>query len=442
VTVAALATLSALLAAVPADAARLELRVRDAVASALAQGADAARAEAVVALARAERRRAGLVTPSNPVLSASLADDEQHADEGEWSNAVSLSQELWVPGQRGARVAAAEAELLAAELHRDWVRRRVAATTAAACTRLDVARRAEAHLTELAALLERLDEIAAIRLAAGDVSELERQRVGAEVEAARAELLLQGLQTARAREDLSRLVGVTLDEGVVVPDAPEPLGWDRFEGLAIEDVAEQRPDVRSAVARLDRAAARLRVERRERWPRPTLSVGLETERSVFGPDDFVGLPPEIEKLRLRDRDRFLVTELTFALPIFDANGSDIAEAIALHAQAAADLRAARLDARSELRLLAERGRALGQAHAALATASRLAAENLGLFEKAYALGKIGLTELLAQRDVALRTRLRHLDVASDLVAAELEAAASVGALGDFGIEVPASGSVP
>jgi cobalt-zinc-cadmium efflux system outer membrane protein len=273
----------------------------------------------------------------------------------------------------------------------------------------------------------------------GDISEHERQRVRVEGDVGRAELLILRTTTAEARERLSRLVGTPLAGDVQLERAPEPLPWATFAGLRASEAASDRPDVVAAREAVRRSDALVLVERRERLPRPTLSVGLENERSRFGGDDFKGVPFGPEGVSLADTDRFLVLEVSLAIPLLDRNRGAIASALAEAHAARAEAELAAREATSELRLLQARGAALSDAHAVLHGAVGLAGENLGLLEQAYEAGKIGLSDLLVEKDRVLRARLQFIDVETELLETQLTLAASAGALGLFGLD---EGSLP
>lgn len=416
-----------------AEPVRATLTLSSAVRSALRHDPEIAVADAAVSMAEGGRQRAAVVVPANPILSAARASDGPLADTGEQATTIAVSQEFWAPGQRSARIQAADAGLEAARRDRDWVVRRVATETAVAFVRLASAERREAILQELGDLLLRVDDAAGRRQDVGDMSEFERNQVRLDSVASGADLARQRGELATAREGLARRMGSPVGDEVTLADVPGPIAWNELERLARAASATARPDVVAAAHEVERAKSGVVVERRERRPRPTITLGWDEDRSVLLGDDFSGLPFPKDSIKVSDEDRLLSIGVSFALPVFDLNKGGITQAIASRVLAEAELVRRRRDAESQVRELLAQGRLLSQVVETLGPATVAGATNVGVAERAWSSGQISLADLLRERDRVLRSRLTAEDATTALVVTELRLAASVDALRLFAV---------
>jgi len=439
------AALSVVLAAAPAEAWTLE-RV---VSSALEHSPEVAVARAEETLAEGVRSADGRWLQQNPALEVEATSDVLTGDPGAQRLEVMLSQQVEVAGQRGLRVARADASLDAARARRRAAVLEAAAEAVGAAVELE-RREARARLAEEALGLARALEAATERrFAAGDVPELERN--GAVLERARAEAraALARAESDAARAALNRRLGrpagAPLSVAVVEARGEGAPGMAplrmaaveaRGEGAAVAQaeagpwptVAQPssptaaRPELRASLpspllserpelqaARAEEAAAKAEVDllRRERFPDLTLGLGYERERR----------PESHGAVSDLHTEHLLVARLSVPLPLWERNQRELAEA------------SARRSARSAMRVAREREveadstvaraafEATRAAHLALEAARPAVERNLELVRRAYDSGELGLDALLLARDRAFSARAETVDAAAELARA-------------------------
>ena len=419
-------------AAPAADCLTLEQAVR----LALREDPDMREADARLMAARGARQRAAVVVPSNPELAATLATDRPFAGSGERELAIELTQEFFAPGQRQARIAMADAGFAAAEADRAWAARQVAADTAVAYVQTSAAIRKLADVESLLLLLGRLDASAARREGAGEISSFERNQVLLDTGMAQAELARVSEEASLARQSLELRTGLVLEPTALLMRL-EPVSWPDVEALAAGASLAERPEIEAAMHRRESAESLLRVEKRERRPRPSLILGWRSDRGTVLGDDFRGLPFPADDISIRDRDEVLIIGFGLSIPIFDRNRGGITEAIAEGALADAALVRATRAARADVSRLLTQGRLLSRAHAAVADAPAAAATNLAVLERAADGGQLGLADILRERERIQRARLATEDVTTAYLETQLQLAAALGGLELFGIDLAA-----
>jgi outer membrane protein, heavy metal efflux system len=244
------------------------LRLADALSHARLHRGRVAGAGAAVAAARAEVRVAGTIP--DPVGSYSYTDDppRQH---------VSLQQPLdWLltrsADRSAARAGTARAEADSAQTLAD-----LDAAVRAAFFGVIAAREVRRLTTEQAAIADSLVTIADRRLAAGDISALERDQL--ELEATRA-AQRRSLATEQLAVMQSRLAGeIGWDPGTTLPPVAGSLsdGLEAGAAPALPDAAarDRLPGVRAALADSIVAAERARSADRARVPLPSVEVGAD-----------------------------------------------------------------------------------------------------------------------------------------------------------------------
>lgn len=434
----ALAPLCLILAAGSACAAEpalSRLSVEEAGRLALRSDPDVQSAQAELEAARAVRRQAGLLVPSNPVLAARVASDGVFADTGERSESVEITQEFWAPGQRSARIEAGDAAVTAGEASLAWARRRAIAGAAIAHVRASAARRKEADARALQQVLVDLERVASGRVEAGELSEFERNQVVLDSVAGLAEVTRLESEAASALADLKLRTGAAIDASTALEGGVQPIAWSDLERLAAVASSAERPDVVAAQGRRDQAESQLTVMKRERRPRPSIVVGWESDRSVLLGDDFTGLPFAPTNVRVDDSDDLLVIGAELTIPLAATNRAEVARALADRTIAEIDALRTRRGAEADVARLLTLGRALSGARAAIESVPAVADANLSTLQRAYEVGQLGLADVLRERDRVLRSKLAAEDVAVAFVETEVELAAAIGALNLLGLDV-------
>lgn len=241
-----------------------------------------------------------------------------------------ITQPFEWPGKRGERraVAAADRDLAAAVLL--VVERQLALETARTYMRALRAREFAASILENRAGLTATIDTLRRRVGEGLTAEADLLRFQTEGAKLDTELARTRLELARDLAELAALVGsrVPIDAAALVE--PAPIDAERATpDEAIAAAIEQRPDVRLARARHDRADRAARLEHLRLMPDPAITGGLK--RTATYNTGVLGV--------------------TFAVPLFDRNGQATARADADVRAASLDLDAIRLRAIAESRAL-------------------------------------------------------------------------------------------
>jgi outer membrane protein, heavy metal efflux system len=336
------------------------------------------------------------ILPSNPVVSLTgsrrLASGTGLAGYN-WS--ASLSQELELAGQRGARRRTVSAE-------------RQAQSQVMIGTDREVAFRAWSAFFELlaaqegVALARRLEDLSRRVLAATRAAADKGLIAAVDADVADAALLrIAQLRIAAERDAqsanaaLASLLGLDRGGPLAVQGTLEPLQLDVPEPALTGDTSiEHRPEVQALEASRRSLAARADYYRKARWPSPTLSVFTqndETNHMVLG----LGLAMPI----------------VLPHPIGRTYAGEIDESLALSDKLAAQAAEARRAARVELALASETHRASRQA-AELYTEARVRGAEKSLQSIA--------TEIEAGR-LAAREALIAQQTLMDLLRASVEA---------------------
>lgn len=372
--------------------------------------------ELAVRSAEVEEFRARLVTartyPYNPEISVEGArrstPDARSTDRG-----LEVSQEIEIGGQRGRRIAAAEAFLTAAEarFRRDQrvLAGRVALAFADAVSARELLRIEETD----AALARGLLDIEERRLEAGKATQIELNlaRAAAGRSVRHVELARGAYQDARS----------TLAEAIGLPPAVPPVpvgdladfaapGTAGLPPLAelVQTALSHREDL--AAFQSEQEAARAEVELERSLARPNLVASAFQDREA-GTDDISGVG------------------LTVGIPLFNRNRGRIAEAGAAAQRVAAESAAARLAVELEV------ASAYTTYQASVAAARGLGEQvvgsleaNLGLLQRSLEAGKISRTEVFLLRREFVESQREYLDTLSQAWRARVQLDLAAGLL--------------
>lgn len=255
------------------DLAAAGVSLREAVDAAWQRAVQAREVKSQATRARAERISAESLSSAAPAFEASHVDDRANSSAGRRESEIGIVWPLWLPGQRDARIAAADADLRLADLGADAARLRIAGAVresawklASANAEIDASEMQQRYLRGVADDVQR-------RVGAGDLAR-------ADALAARAELMeaeaggreamrqLQALQIQwRALTGLVAMPVVTLPSNAT--DLAVPIGGDH-------------PELRVAVQAVERARRRVEVANRSRRDPPELSVKYRQEAPGLG----------------------------------------------------------------------------------------------------------------------------------------------------------------
>lgn len=295
------------------------LTLQDAIARAVRADPGLRAATAGVDAARGGLRQAR-VRP-NPTLDAEVEnfngrDDLRGFDGAETT--FSLSQEVELGGQRGARMRLADRELHGAELDRVLRGLELVRDVQSAYYAALAAEELVAIERERLATADSLSRSVARRVAAARDPLMAGARAEAGVAEARIALTRAQAEAATARARLASFIGG--DEGftLIAADFALPRASDHEHGL----LGDQSPDIARLTVERDRFGAAVSVERSLAWQNPTLSFGYR---------------------RFEDRsgDGALVAGVSIPLGVFDRNQGAVARARAEQRRSENELEAAR-----------------------------------------------------------------------------------------------------
>lgn len=372
--------------------------------------------ELVARRAEVEEFRARLVTartyPYNPEVSVQGA---RRSGPGgvDAEGGLEVSQEIEIGGQRGRRVAVAEASLAAAEARFGRDQRVLAGRVALAFS--DAVRARELLRIEEtdAALARSLLDIEERRLEAGKATQIELNlaRAAAGRSIRRVELARGAYQEARS----------VLAEAVGLPPAapPEPVG-DLADFAApgtaglpplaelVQAALANREDLAAFRSQEEVARAEIALERS--LARPNLVASAFQDREE-GTDDIAGVG------------------LTIGIPLFNRNRGRIAEASAAAQRVAAESAFARLAVEREVAAAyavfqASSAAARGLGEQVIGSLE----ENLGLLQRSMEAGKISRTEVFLLRREFVESQREYLDALSVVWRAQVQLDLAAGRL--------------
>ena len=242
--------------------AQAPVTLADAVESAWRRTAQSTEVAGQARRAAAERSAASALWAAPPALEVGVTRDRQRANGTTRETEVGVAIPLWLPGQRGARLAQVGAEVEAAAATAVATRLRVAGTVREAAAEVALQRAelaaAEAQSRELDAIAKDVER----RVAAGDLARADALQANAERLAALTALAQarQGLQAAQLRwqalTGLKDVPGMAGDSGAA-------------EG--------EHPALRAAALHLEVARQRLNVARASHRDAPELVVRARQE---------------------------------------------------------------------------------------------------------------------------------------------------------------------
>ncbi|MEJ1963746.1 MAG: TolC family protein [Gammaproteobacteria bacterium] len=351
--------------------------------------------DAEVEAAEGRARQAGAwANPTLGVEVEDLAGSEPYRGSQRAQTTVSLSEPLELFGQRGARKAAGQAGVRAADADRFAERLDFACELAVTYAESEAA---QARVGVLADDLARArDDVRSVRALVSAGREADLRAVQADAAAATAQAELDASR-AELIDALARLSSLAGSERGFTRVTPSLLQTSRAVASAMIDPLDS-PAVRAAGARRELAEKRLIVERKRAIPLPALSVGTR-------------------KYNAEDANAW-VFGVSLPLPLFDRNRGDIAAARAEVAAAQARESATRLETQAAARGAAAHLQAAESRQVAADQAEAAAGEAYRLARVGYEAGRTPLVELLASRRLLSESLSRALDARVARVSAQ------------------------
>jgi outer membrane protein, heavy metal efflux system len=263
-------------AAEPACGTRID--TRNLVACALAASASVAGQTHAVEAAHARELAVSPLLPSNPALAISIARrSRDSAHDFNWS--AQLSQEIEIGGQRGARRAAAHADIEAEDQRLVLSRRSVAAQAWLAFYELLGARDLQLLAASASATADALASAARARADGGLSAPIEADVADAAALRVLSSKLAATRQLRAASSHLASLLGKQdLGMPLEVNGELTPLpSVDQAAARSSDDDLKDRPELRALQAEQTQLLQRAEAHRRARIPNPTLALFAQDE---------------------------------------------------------------------------------------------------------------------------------------------------------------------
>ncbi|MFN7917944.1 MAG: TolC family protein [Vicinamibacterales bacterium] len=316
-----------------------------------------------------------------------------------------LSQPIELGGKRGVRRDIAGADRDVSALLLRSVERQLALDTMRAYMRALHARGVLANLTTQRDGVTTLVTTMRRRVEEGFAPESDLLRFEAEAARMTAEMTRTNIELTRALFDLHTLIGSETPVAASSLVAPSPVAPPALEAAALDAAVDERPDLRLASTRVERAKLGASLEHLKRLPDPAVSAGYKRTQG----------------------QNTAVAGVAVAIPLFDHNAQARAVAEAGVRSASAEREAAHT-------------RAVAEARAAMSAATQLA-ESLtrvrrdllvpaeGVRNAAQAMFREGATDVLKLVDaerIYADVRREALALAVDAYVAAIEARFAVG----------------
>lgn len=361
--------------------------------------------------------RAGLLP--NPTLDFEAATGALTGSSGENSLSLGVSQEFFLGGKRGKRLAIAEREL---EMYR-WQladRERLLRTEVKAAFYEVVLTEQRISLADRSIQLNRqLLEVSKERLAAGDIPELEMNLV--KVELARSEGARIEIEKAlnQNQAKLWTLMGLSPGESPLIAGTfAAEIGKTEKLPVYKQLVHGKRPDLKALEAEKSRGEADIVLARAEGLPNLTAGLALRRETTAM----------EINGIEGKDTAYTIGLRLSMPIPLFDNNQAGVQEA-----------RARQRSSESRLAIAARNAeREVETAYASLQNAEKILSlykaniipqleENLQLTQEAYRLGEVGILAVIQEQKKFFEVSESYLTALHDRQAAHVKLESAVAA---------------
>jgi cobalt-zinc-cadmium efflux system outer membrane protein len=358
------------------------LTLEQAIAMSLSSNPALRAAGAGVAIAEGARRQAGLLP--NPELSVL----REGASQANRTQTVQISQPLELGGKRAARIAVAELDRsLAADEVRVKAAELRADVTAAYFDALAAQERVELAQGALALALK-TSHAASRRVTAGKVSPVEETRAQVATAHVRLELTQANADLAGARRRLAAMWGspYALQQRLVHPE-PDATALPPLEML--EAQLESAPQLRQARTRHQREQAQAGLERAQRLPDLTVTLGHKKDTDQGRSQAVVGV--------------------AIPLPVFHRNQGNVQAALRRAEQAALQLDVARLETGQALADAYLRAEVAQQQVDTIRTDMLPAAQSaLEAATTGFELGKFNFLDVLDAQRTLSQTRAQYL----------------------------------
>ncbi|MCU0121124.1 TolC family protein [Pseudomonas sp. B2M1-30] len=376
---------SAFAAAPPTSVATLSLE--QALQTAFAGNPELAAAQWEIGIAEGERKQAGLMP--NPEVSWEAEDTRRDSR----TTTLTLSQPIELGGKRGARIDVASRGQDAAAIELERKRNALRADVIQAFSSAQTAQQRLLLSRQSQALAEQGVRVAQGRIEAGKSSPVEGTRAQVQLSEVRLELSRAERDQANAYQQLAQVMGAPLSTSVNVQSAAQGLPAVPPSNRLLERLSDTA-ELRLAKLQIDQREASLGLEKAQRIPDLTVSVGSQYSET--------------------ERERVNVVGLSMPIPLFNRNQGNVLAA-ARRTDQARDLRNA-----TELRLRTETQTALAQWQTANGEAEAFNRTILPAAQRAvdsairgFEMGKFGFLDVLDAQRTLISARTQYIQAVAE-----------------------------
>ncbi|MFJ4195932.1 TolC family protein [Pseudomonas sp. NPDC089534] len=383
------------------------LTLDQALQTAFAGNPDLAAAGWEIGIAAGERQQAGLIP--NPEVAWEAEDTRRESR----TTTVTLSQPIELGGKRGARIDVASRAQDAAGIELERKRLGLRADVIQAYTAVQTAQQRLQLSRQSLALAEHGLRVAQGRIGAGKSSPVEGTRAQVQLSEVRLELSRAERDRANAWQQLAQVMGAPLPESAEVPAAAAALPAVPPSSRLLGRLNETA-ELRLAALQIDQREASLGLEKAQRIPDLTVSVGSQYSET--------------------ERERVNVVGLSMPIPLFNRNQGNVLAA-ARRADQARDLRnATELRLRTEIQTALEQWRtADGEAQAFDKSILPAAQSAVDSATRGFEMGKFAFIDVLDAQRTLIGARTQYLQAVAEATDARVRIERIFGDLGALAV---------
>ena len=383
------------------------LTLDQALQTAFARNPDLAAAQWEIGIAEGDRQQAGLIP--NPEVSWEAEDTRRDSR----TTTVMLSQPIELGGKRGARIDVASRAQDAAGIELQRKRNALRADVIQAFTSAQTAQQRLQLSRQSLQLAEHGLRVALGRIEAGKSSPVEGTRAQVQRSEVRLELSRAERDQANAYQQLAQVMGAPLPASTTVQTATQSMPAVPPPTRLLERLNETA-ELRLATLQIDQREASLGLEKAQRIPDLTVSVGSQYS--------------ELE------RERVNVVGLSMPIPLFNRNQGNVLAA-ARRTDQARDLRnATELRLRSEIQTTLEQWQtANGEVQAFNQTILPAAQRAVDSATRGFEMGKFGFLDVLDAQRTLISARTQYIQAVAEATDARVRIERIFGDLGALAV---------
>jgi cobalt-zinc-cadmium efflux system outer membrane protein len=379
------------------------LTLDEALKTAFAGNPELAAAQWEIGIAEGDRQQAGLIP--NPEVSWEAEDTRRESR----TTTVMLSQPIELGGKRGARIDVASRAQDAAGIELESRRNALRADVIQAFSSAQIAQQQVQLSRQSLELAEQGLRVAQGRIQAGKSSPVEGTRAHVQLSEVRLELSRAERDQANAYQQLAQVMGAPLPTLVSVQTAAQGMPVVPPPTRLLERLNETA-ELRLAKLQIDQREASLALEKTQRIPDLTVSVGSQYS--------------ELE------RERVNVVGLSMPIPLFNRNQGNVLAA-ARRTDQARDLRnATELRLRTQIQTtLAQWQTANGEVKAFNQTILPAAQSAVDSATRGFEMGKFGFLDVLDAQRTLISARTQYIQAVAEATDARVRIERIFGDLG-------------